>query len=74
MPFAKVEPPQPQFFEMRLIIFETFDVPKSGDNEVVAIFVKATLLSSEGWTGEDVTKETDVHYGSKDGHGVFNYR
>ena len=27
-----------------------------------------------GWNGEDIKKETDVHNGSTDGNGQFNWR
>lgn len=37
------------------------------------IYVQATFESSD-WSKETVTKKTDVHNGSKDGHGSFNYR
>ena len=33
----------------------------------------ATFESSD-WSKDPVTKETDSHMGSKDGHGVFNWR
>jgi len=73
LPFAKIEPPKPQEFEMRVIIYETFDVPR-GPNGTVDIYVQATLLSSEGWTGDNIIKNTDTHHGSSDGHGIFNWR
>lgn len=27
-----------------------------------------------GWSGSEVEKSTDVHYGSKEGRGLYNYR
>jgi len=58
---------------MRVVVYETFNVPRAS-NGVVDIFVRVTLLSSEGWTGEDIIKDTDVHYGSSDGHAIYNWR
>ena len=43
------------------------------NGKTVDIFIKVTY-DPEGWTGGDLTKQTDVHYASKDGRGVFNYR
>ncbi len=36
-------------------------------------YVSATFESSD-WSKEAVTKRTDTHFGSKDGHCSFNYR
>ena len=59
-------------YEIRLIIWETRDVPLiNGDS--VDIYVKV-LFDPTGWSGNPVQKQTDIHYGSKDGRGVFNYR
>ncbi len=37
------------------------------------IYVKV-LFDPTGWSGNEIEKKTDIHYGSKDGTGVFNYR
>ena len=57
---------------MRLVIWETRDVPLV-DGSSVDPFVRVSYDPS-GWAGEEQSKETDVHHGSKDGRGVFNYR
>ncbi len=36
-------------------------------------FVTAIFESSD-WIKEPISKSTDTHFGSKDGHGNFNYR
>jgi len=43
------------------------------NGESVDIFVKVGL-DPTGWSGNEIEKQTDVHYGCKDGKGVFNYR
>jgi len=43
------------------------------NGESVDIFVKVGL-DPTGWSGSEIEKQTDVHYGCKDGKGVFNYR
>lgn len=53
-------------------MWETRDVPlKDGDS--VDIFVKVQF-DPTGWSGGLIEKQTDTHYASKDGRGVFNYR
>lgn len=59
-------------YEIRLIIWETRDIPLV-NGESVDIFCKVSF-DPTGWAGNDIEKTTDVHYGSKDGRGVFNYR
>jgi|1048.fasta_scaffold120570_1 hypothetical protein len=59
-------------FEIRLIVWETRDVPLV-NGKSVDIFVKAQF-DPTGWSGSLIEKQTDVHYSSKDGRGVFNYR
>jgi hypothetical protein len=43
------------------------------DGDSVDIFVKVSFDPS-GWHKEEIEKKTDVHFGSKDGKGIFNYR
>jgi len=70
-PVAKIEPPKPTEYEIRLVIYETFDIPKSGD--VIDLFVQVSF-APDGWSGEETVKRTDVHMGSDDGYGIFNWR
>ena len=59
-------------YEIRLIIYETRDVPLV-DGDKVDIYLKATYMTDE-WDESNVCKQTDVHNNSKDGRGEFNYR
>ncbi len=59
-------------YEVRLIVWETREVPLV-DGDSVDIYIKA-IFFQDNWAMEQVTKQTDVHYGSTDGRGVFNYR
>eukprot|EP01016_Furgasonia_blochmanni_P007684 TRINITY_DN1307_c0_g1_i2.p1 TRINITY_DN1307_c0_g1~~TRINITY_DN1307_c0_g1_i2.p1 ORF type:complete len:498 (-),score=69.53 TRINITY_DN1307_c0_g1_i2:413-1906(-) len=72
LPRSKIEPPKPQEFEIRLIIWETFEVPRIGQS-AVDIFVRVTY-APEGWASEEISKQTDTHMGSDDGWGIFNWR
>lgn len=42
--------------------------------KVTDIMVKCSMDASATGTGSEETKETDVHNGSEDGNGVFNWR
>jgi hypothetical protein len=71
-PPAVIKPPAKEEYEIRLIIWETKDIPLV-DGDHVDIYVKV-IFNPNGWTAEAIEKETDVHYNSKDGRGEFNYR
>lgn len=71
VPRAKFEPPKPVKYQIRMIIWEAFDIPK-GDRKAIDVFFKVTL-DNEGWTVAEVTKETDTHLGS-DGYCIYNWR
>jgi hypothetical protein len=43
------------------------------DGGHVDIYLRV-IFDPTGWSGNEIVKETDCHYGSKDGRGVFNYR
>lgn len=43
------------------------------DGDKVDIYVKV-IYDPEGWANDPLEKKTDIHYNSKDGHGVFNWR
>lgn len=43
------------------------------NGETVDVYVRVQF-DPTGWSGNLSEKQTDVHYGSKDGRGVFNYR
>lgn len=71
VPIPKFEAPQPQNFEIRLIIWEVFDIPLNGKDSI-SIFVRA-YTENEGWSSNRLSKDTDPHLNSK-GYGIFNYR
>lgn len=60
-------------YEIRLIIWETRDVPLVDNFKSVDILVRV-FFDPDGWTGNEIVKETDTHFTSKDGRGIFNYR
>lgn len=72
MPISQLSAQSKEQYEIRLIIWETRDVPLV-DGKSVDIYMKV-LFDPTGWSGNEIIKETDVHYGSKDGRGEFNYR
>ena len=59
-------------FEVRLVIWETRDVPPP-NGSVIGVRVRASY-DPDGLSTEPVVKETDVHNGVKDGRAIFNYR
>lgn len=61
-----------ELYEIRLIIWETRDVPLV-DGDDVDIWVKVTW-DPTGRPDDAVTKRTDVHHNSKTGWGHFNWR
>jgi hypothetical protein len=72
IPMAKLQSQSKEEYELRLIIWETRDVPLV-NGESVDIFVKV-VFDPTGWAGSQIEKKTDTHYASKDGRGIFNYR
>jgi hypothetical protein len=70
---SKIKTIHKETYELRVIIWETRDIPLVNDGKSVDIFVKCTL-DPTGWSDDEVTKETDTHAGSKDGKGEFNWR
>jgi hypothetical protein len=68
---AKFDQPKPGKYQIRLIIWEAFEIPL-GEKKAVDVVFKVTL-DNEGWTVGEVTKETDTHMGS-DGYCIFNWR
>lgn len=71
-PMTRLQVQSKEQYEMRLIVWETRDVPLMGGDSV-NIFVKVQF-DPTGSAGNSVDKQTDVHHGSKDGQGIFNYR
>lgn len=72
IPMANLSVQGKEEFEIRLIVWETRDVPLV-DGGSVDIFMKV-LFDPTGWSGNEIVKTTDTHFASRDGRGVFNYR
>ena len=72
LPEGNYDAKQVNGFELRIIIWEVagVEVPPGG---AVDLFLKL-CFEEKGWREDEIIKQTDVHYGSKDGHGIFNYR
>lgn len=60
-------------YELRVVIWNIYNIPKSKTKQFVDGFVKVTFENSD-WSKDAVTKDTDTHFGSKDGNCVYNYR
>jgi hypothetical protein len=69
---SKIEPPPPQEYELRLIIWETRNIPL-GRKKALDVMIKV-MYDPEGWLSKEIKKETDVHLGCDDGHAIFNWR
>lgn len=74
IPPAPIQRPAPQEYEVRVIILETFNIPRNEkkvwsdildyENNVVDIFVKAAMDATATGTEKEEEKETDTHNGS----------
>jgi fer-1-like protein 6 len=72
IPIQKMQTINRETYEIRLIVWETRDVPLvDGDN--VDTWVRVTF-DPTGWADDEVEKRTDVHNNSKTGWGEFNWR
>ena len=68
----KMQTIKAETFELRLVVWETRDVPLvDGDN--VDIWIRVTY-DPTGRPEDEVEKRTDVHHNSKTGWGQFNWR
>jgi hypothetical protein len=72
VPLSKIAKPSPEKYELRLIIWKCEGIPL-GERDAVDIYFKVQFDPS-GWLSESESKETDVHCGSEDGNGIFNWR
>lgn len=59
-------------YEVRLIIWETRDVPIPNGVSMDA-YIRASY-QPDGLSVEPIIKETDVHRGNKNGRALFNWR
>ena len=72
IPVQKLVTLKKEVFEIRLIVWETRDVPLI-DGDKVDIFVRV-IWDPTGNPDDVVEKKTDIHKGSKTGWGQFNWR
>ena len=72
-PPAKIERPPPQEYEMRLIIWETRNLPYENGKKRIDAMIKVSY-DPEGYLEDDIQKETDCHLGCMDGKAEFNWR
>ena len=72
IPISKIRQVAKKVYEIRLIIWETRDIPLV-DGGKADIFVKCTF-DPTGWSADEVKKTTDTHMNSTDGTGQFNWR
>jgi len=70
-PIMTLAKPKAKEFEIRVVIYETLDLPK--DNKFLNINVKVQF-DPDGWGSDAIKKETDMHMNSEDAHGIFNWR
>lgn len=59
-------------YEVRLVIWETRDVPPP-NGSVMSAQIRASY-TPDGLSTNPIMKETDTHQGCKDGRAVFNWR
>ncbi|KAF8819861.1 ferlin family protein [Cardiosporidium cionae] len=74
--FAQQHPPhtlstsEPDDYELRVVIWRVKAVPLE-DNSQISLFVRGIFQEEDG---QEIIRETDTHYNSKDGTGIFNWR
>jgi len=66
-PPEDISPPKAQGWQLRVVIWETTDVVPKDKDKSSDIFVTCKVHGQDSQT-------TDVHYFSKDGRGLFNWR
>lgn len=72
IPITKITKPQPEKYQMRVVIWRCEGIPK-GEHAAIDILFQLQF-DPQGWLEEAVTKSTDTHFGSEDGHAVHNWR
>lgn len=71
-PLVRLHKISKELYEIRLIIWELRDVPLINASSV-DVYVRV-MFDPSGWSGSEITKDTDVHYSSTDGRALYNYR
>lgn len=76
VPPAIVGQPKPKFWELRLVIWQTNQVPKQGNKRSSDMFVRSEFSYREvdGNPGGAHFMETDYHHGCRNGRGLFHER
>jgi hypothetical protein len=72
IPVTKIAKPQPEKYQMRIVIWRCEAIPK-GEHEAIDILYQLQF-DPQGWIEEALTKQTDTHFGSEDGHAIHNWR
>ncbi|XP_078046839.1 otoferlin [Augochlora pura] len=71
-PASDIRPPIPQEYEIRVIVWNTEDVPLVDSQFLTG--EKCSDVYVKGWILYDDYQKTDVHYNSLNGEGNFNWR
>ncbi|XP_065061799.1 otoferlin-like isoform X2 [Rhopilema esculentum] len=73
-PPVDITPRKPEEFELRVIVWNTDDIPPADTNILTGI--PSSDIYVKGWLegSIDDIQKTDVHYRSTDGNGMFNWR
>ncbi|EGR29195.1 hypothetical protein IMG5_161110 [Ichthyophthirius multifiliis] len=74
IPQSNIQKPSPQEFEIRLIVWEVFNIVLPEGKKSINMYVSVSLDKNANINQEEVTKQTDNHNGSENGNGVYNYR
>lgn len=54
IPPSNLNPPAPMEYEVRLIVLETFEIPKNPPKKVVDIFLKASIDASATGNNKEI--------------------
>ncbi|KAK9306192.1 hypothetical protein QLX08_003081 [Tetragonisca angustula] len=71
-PVVDISPPVPEEYEIRVIVWNTEDVPLVDSQFLTG--EKCSDIYVKGWILYDDYQKTDVHYNSLNGEGNFNWR
>eukprot|EP00947_MAST-08B_sp_MAST-8B-sp1_P004388 g4388.t1 len=73
---ANILPEKRLEWEVRVVIWDTWKIPKSGTRRTADIYVVGELayFTEDGKPGPVVPQETDYHAGVRDGHATLNER
>eukprot|EP00923_Selenidium_pygospionis_P045367 GHVN01078366.1.p1 GENE.GHVN01078366.1~~GHVN01078366.1.p1 ORF type:complete len:1136 (+),score=118.27 GHVN01078366.1:709-4116(+) len=69
-PITVLSSPDPEEFQIRVVLWRAKGIPRE-DNTSVSFFLRCQFQLSEALTD---SQDTETHYNSKDGTGIFNWR